>query len=145
MAGIPLMVTGNPLESPLKTNSIKIVERVVINTIWDTQWTMLDYVDHKHAYSAYFHHMYQNLCKAACSGNAQIPDYTHEQILQILCLLKKEAKTKMEISALIPLVFGSTPSQAERAINLAAALLVPLNFSGCRWSMSWRNDHMEIK
>ena len=127
MSSIQLMMTGNPLETPLKTLSREGLERVVINTIWDKSWTSLDYVDHKRAYSAYFHHIYQNLCKAACSGDPQIADYTHEHLLHILCLLKKEAKTKMEISAL---VFGLTPSQAERAINLAAALLVPLNFSG---------------
>jgi len=45
-------------------------------------------------------------------------------------LLKNdETKTKAEILVLIPSVSGSTPSHAEREINLAAASLAPLNFS----------------
>ncbi|KAH7400239.1 hypothetical protein BKA64DRAFT_671429 [Cadophora sp. MPI-SDFR-AT-0126] len=112
------------------TSTTAGLDRMVVNTMWNTSWTPLEYRGCQKEYAAYFNNIYKELCKAACSGDAQIPSYTHEKLLQIVNILKDEDITRDEIALLLPTVPGSGCLHQERALNLAAGLLVPLNFRG---------------
>ncbi|KAH7313172.1 hypothetical protein BKA65DRAFT_467615 [Rhexocercosporidium sp. MPI-PUGE-AT-0058] len=121
----------HPLASRLSaTRATAGLDRIVINSIWNTNWTPLDYRSWQKNYSAYFDNIYTELCTAACSGEERVPSYTHEQLLKIINVLKDEDKTKDEIVLLLPTISGFDPLHHERVLNLAAGLLVPLNFRG---------------
>lgn len=106
------------------------LQRRAINVIWGTNLTDGKYREHEVAYSAYFHHIYRQLWNAACSGDEPVSDSSHEKVLQIVSQLKREDKVKRELLSLVPLGAGWSQLQIERAVNLAAGLLVPLNFGG---------------
>jgi hypothetical protein len=70
-------------------------------------------------------------CNATCTGNSQISGFTHEQVLTIVKELRAGSKSQEQVLANLHMLGESTPqAEAERAINLAASLLVPLNKRG---------------
>jgi hypothetical protein len=106
-------------------------KRSAINKIWNTDLGLADFKDEEDAYGAYFRHIYQDLCNAACTGNSQISGFTHEQVLTIVKDLRAGSQSQEQILAKLHILRAQTPqAEAERAVNLAASLLVPLNFSG---------------
>ncbi|KAG4436282.1 hypothetical protein IFR05_008222 [Cadophora sp. M221] len=124
---VPLSQLGSSLSD---THATAGLDRIAANSMWNANWTPLEYQTCQKNYSAYFDNIYKELCAAACSGEARIPRYTHEQLLKIITVLKDEDKTKDEIALLLPTVPGSGILHQERVLNLAAGLLVPLNFRG---------------
>ncbi|RDW63327.1 hypothetical protein BP6252_10872 [Coleophoma cylindrospora] len=124
-------MTVNPLKSSLRTiTTTNDLERVVVNALWGTSWSPREYANHQAAYSTYYSGIYQPLCRAACSGDWRIPDYTHEDVISIINSLKLTNDKKNDVLKDIPHAVNLSPSQSERAVNLAAGLLVPLNFDG---------------
>ncbi len=129
MSAIPLR-PRNVLDVSLKrTPPDANFKRAAINKIWSTHLNLADFSEE--AYSAYFHHTYQGLCNAACTGSSQIPNFTHEQVLTIVTKLRAGSHSQDQIVAELQRLRENTPpAEAERAVNLAASLLLPLNFRG---------------
>jgi hypothetical protein len=101
----------------------------VIREIWNQNFTPHQYREYRKLYESYFAHIYQELSTAACSGDSQIPDFTHHQILEAVRHLKSRPWTKLEAARAFYLFTGCTDAdRVARAITLAAGLLVPLNF-----------------
>lgn len=131
MSAIPLRPC-NALDVSLKrTPPDTNFKRAAINKIWTTNLNLVDFQYEEEAYSAYFRHIYQDLCKAACTGNSQISTFTHEQVLTIVKNLRTESQSQDQIIAGLYRSREHVPqAEAERAVNLAASLLLPLNFRG---------------
>jgi hypothetical protein len=77
-------------------------------------------------YKAYFSHIYQDLAKASCSGDDKFADYTHRQVLDVVDLIKYSDEPREVLARSI----SGDREQVERAMNLAAGLLIPFNFKG---------------
>lgn len=81
-----------------------------------------------------------------CSGDSQVLDFTHHQILEAVKSLKSQSWTKLEVARAFSLSTRCTDvDRVDRAITLAAGLLVPLNFKsvgGARRGevVSWEDD-----
>jgi hypothetical protein len=113
--------------TPLDAN----FKRAAINKIWTTNLNLVDFQYEEEAYSAYFRHIYQDLCNAACTGNSQISTFTHEQVLTIVKNLRAGPQSQDQILAELHRSRKYVPqAEAERAVNLAASLLLPLSFRG---------------
>jgi hypothetical protein len=131
MSGIPLRPRNVLNVSLKKTPKDANFKRAAINKIWNIDLNLTDFKDEEEAYSAYFRHTYQDLCNAACTGNSQISSFTHQQVLTIVTELRAGAQSREQVVAKRHILREQCPqAEAERAINLAASLLVPLNFSG---------------
>lgn len=122
------------MEAPLrytlrKTPTTTAFSRAVIREIWNHDLTVDEYREYHKLYESYFAHIYQDLSTAACSGDSQIPDFTHEQILEIVRNLKSQPCTKLEAAQFFHQSTGCTDTgRIDRAINLASGFLLPLNF-----------------
>jgi hypothetical protein len=128
MSSTPL-TTLSPLRCSLRhKQSVQELSLAVFREIWIHDFRIQEYGDHQKDYNSYFSHIYQDLTVAACSGDSQIPDFTHEKILEIVRRLKYQALTKSEAIQSFPTRGCHDTARVERAVNLAAGLLVPLNF-----------------
>lgn len=131
MSVIPLR-PRNVLDVSLKkTPQDANFKRAVINKIWSTDLSLADFKDQEETYSAYFCHTYQDLCNSACTGNSQISSFSHEQVSTIVKELRAGSQSQEQVLANLHKLREQTcQAEAERVVNLAASLLVPLNFSG---------------
>jgi hypothetical protein len=129
-----------------KTPTTSAFLRSVIREIWNQNLTAEEYRDHGPIYESYFSHIYRDLSTAACSGDSQIPDITHEQILNMVRNLRSQSYTKLEAAHFFRQSTEPTDAgRINRAVNLAAGLLVPLNFKsvgGARRGavVTWKDD-----
>jgi hypothetical protein len=146
MASAPLTTQASLRCILRKTPTTSAFSRAVIREIWNHDLTADEYQEYRKLYESYFTHIYQDLSTAACSGDTQIPDFTHEQILEIVRTLKSQPCTKLEAAQFFQRSTGCTDAgRIDRAINLASGFLVPLNFKsvgGARRGavVSWGND-----
>ncbi len=120
----------DPLQSTLRrTPATAAFSCLVIREIWNHEFTPQQYREYRGLYESYFTHIFDELCMAACSGNSQIPNVTHIQILEVVRNLKSRFCTKEEAARNFSLSTGYTDEDlVTRAITLAAGLLIPLNF-----------------
>jgi hypothetical protein len=146
MASAPLTTQASLRCILRKTPTTSAFSRAVIREIWNHDLTADEYQEYCKLYESYFTHIYQDLSTAACSGDTQIPDFNHEQILEIVRTLKSQPCTKLEAAQFFQRSTGCTDAgRIDRAINLASGFLVPLNFKsvgGARRGavVSWEND-----
>jgi hypothetical protein len=125
-----LLALNNPLQSSLrKSTTTAAFSRAVVREIWNLDFTPQQYPEYRHLFESYFTHIYHDLSMSACSGDSQIPDLTHAQILEVVRSLKTRPWTKLEAARSFGLYTGcNSEDRVARAITLAAGLLVPLNF-----------------
>ena len=125
-----ILVLTDPLQSTLRrTPTTTTFSRLVIQEIWNHDFAPHQYREYRKLYETYFAHIYQELSTAACSGDSQIPDFTHRQILETVRNLKSQPWTKLEAVQAFYLSTRCTDTDhIARAITIAAGLLVPLNF-----------------
>jgi hypothetical protein len=142
-----MKMATDPLQSTLRrTPNTAAFSRLVIRNVWNHEFTPHQYREYRKVYESYFAHIYQELCTAACSGDSQIPDFTHYQILEAIKNLKSQPYTKLEAARAFCLSSGCADAdRIARGITLAAGLLVPLNFKsagGARRGevVSWEDD-----
>lgn len=149
-----LLAANSPLQSTLrKTPTTAAFLRMVIREIWNQEFTPDQHREYRQLYGSYFAHIYEELCTVACSGDSQIPNLTHCQILEAVQNLKSHSCTKSEAARAFYLSTGCTDEdRVTRAITLAAGLLVPLNFKSAggarrgelvswgRWGLFMRNS-----
>jgi hypothetical protein len=136
----------DPLQSTLRrTPTTAAFSRLVIREIWNHEFTPHQYIEYRGLYESYFTHIFDELCTAACSGNLQIPNFTHIQILEVVRNLKSRSCSKEEAAQSFSISTGHTDVDfVARAITLAAGLLVPLNFkpvggAHCGELVSWED------
>ena len=124
------LVVKDPLQSTLRrTPTTAAFSCLVIREICNHDFTPPQYREYRKLYESYFAHIYQELSTAACSGDSQLPDFTHHQILEAVRNLKSQPWTKLEAARAFCLSTGCTDAdRVAKAITLAAGLLVPLNF-----------------
>lgn len=145
MSSVPLYRV-EPLRASLRDiQSTPTFAHAVTQAIWGITNQRLHH--HINDYQSYFAHIYKDLTAAACSGDCQIPDATHEQILAIVQNLKLQPFTKSELQRSIHESSSNRYDdlQVERASILAAGLLVPLHFKaegGARRgaTITWEDD-----
>lgn len=121
------------LDAPLKndTQANARFQRLVVNALLNTNITSLEFGDLAAEYGAYFEHIYKDLNNAVRSGNSPLSGFTIAEVLEIVRELRTGSLTRQEIAVqLRTLRPNTTPDEAVRAVNLAAGLLVPLNFVG---------------
>ena len=119
-----------PLSSIKRTKPTTTFKREIVSKIWNTSITRWEFEKQQASHDAYFHHIYQNICEAACTGSSAIPRMTQDQILELVAKLRNGGKSQQQFVQV--LMATVTPSllllEAERAVKVAAGLLVPLNF-----------------
>jgi hypothetical protein len=137
----------DPLQCTLRQMSdSKVFSCALVKEIWGDKTGDQEYLQHRQSYESYLQHIYQDLSKAACSGDFQISEFTHKQILSLLFDLKTQSCSKKQATQVFQQSTGcESVSQLERAVNLAAGLLVPLNFKsvgGARRGVvvAWEDD-----
>ncbi|KUJ21226.1 uncharacterized protein LY89DRAFT_770466 [Mollisia scopiformis] len=146
MSSVPLHRIDQLQGSLRKTPNTPTFSLAVTRTIWTTGPPMPGFQLRDKEYRSYFVHIYKELTAAACSGDSQIPDLTHKQILEIVQQLKVHPCTKSEAQDFFRSASNNNDAQRiERAVILAAGLLVPLNFKaggGARRgaTVSWENN-----
>jgi hypothetical protein len=93
-----------------------------------------DFEDETLAYNAYFHHIYQNHCDAAYTGNDPLLGLTRLQVSEVVDQLNRGGMSQEEVIQTIVATPNSPLSrlQAEHVVKLAAGILIPLNFAGAR-------------
>lgn len=101
-------------------------ECAAANKIWDLNLKQLEYLKARKYYRGYFSHIYQDLSKAACTGDDKLGDYTHLQILDVADLIKSSNESREVVARTL----SGDREQIDRAMSLAAGLLVPFNFKG---------------
>jgi len=103
--------------------------REVIRQIWSLDLTAQEYRQDADLYKSYFTHVFWELCYKAGGGDSSIRDLTYNQIFGIVQILKLQTWTKAATKEFLQRTANPLDSAlTERAVNLAAALLVPLNF-----------------
>lgn len=126
MASPPSKILQCPLREAQRTSTFY---REAIRQIWSLDLTPQEYRQDEDLYESYFTHVFWELCHKAGGGDSSIRDLTYDQIFGIVQILKIQTWTKATTKE--HLQQGASPLDAaltERAVNLAAALLVPLNF-----------------
>lgn len=99
--------------------------------IWSEHLSAQEYQEYKRDYESYFIHIFQELSAVAGGGDSIVRDLKYEHIFGIVQKLKSQHWTRGEIATNVHAILGVVDSaQTQRAVNLAAALLVPLNFKG---------------
>lgn len=129
MASIPPN-TSELLRLSLRTiHTTETFVYAITQSIWSDGVATIGYKDLVHEYRSYFVHIYKDLTTAACSGDTQIPMFTHGQILELVQRLKAQQLTKLETLQICRTSSNSNDAKLmERAVILAAGLLLPLNF-----------------
>jgi hypothetical protein len=149
MSSIPLTHV-KPLQYTLReVPNDPVFFRELIREIWNEELTAVEYREDKKCYKSYIVHIFQELSAIAGGGDSIIRDLTFEHIFELVQKLKSQKWTHGDLLAdCYPVsgIFDKIHTQA--AVNLAAGLLVPLNFKsvgGARRGdiVSWQeNDTM---
>lgn len=123
-------MSTSPLDCPLrKISASPVFRRAIIKQIWGISLGPIAYDDQRGIYEAYFKHIYQQLCIAACTTGEEMSLWTHDSILKVSERLMLES---LRTTTLETLTETSDPTTQipESIAKLAASLLLPLNISG---------------
>ncbi|CAM6000730.1 unnamed protein product [Sphagnum balticum] len=147
MSSIPL-TEMKPLQYTLReVPNNPIFFRDLIREIWNEELTAAEYREDKKDYESYIVHIFQELSTIAGGGDSIIRDLTFEHIFELVQKLKSQKWTHGELLADCYPVSGILDKiHTQAAVNLAAGLLVPLNFKsvgGARRGdvVSWQENH----
>ncbi|KAH7327556.1 hypothetical protein BKA65DRAFT_69054 [Rhexocercosporidium sp. MPI-PUGE-AT-0058] len=122
----------DPLNCPLrKGQSTPTFLRAVVRELWDQEILLREYQQNPKFYGSYITHIYRDILVAACRSDFQTPECSHRHIFDLVKRLKCQRWTKLEATGYLQTLSScSDAAYLERCVDIAAGLLVPLNFQG---------------